>query len=148
FINTFYANLNTTTNVVTVTGDANPNGSNADIIDLEVDTGTDTSFEVNGTDEVIDGAQYTSIVVNSLEDADDVDVDELLSGKTVTVNLGNGTDRCDVAQELGDVDTDLDSNLTVNGNGGSDILDFHDTNDAAGGDDWTFTTTTVTKNAS
>ena len=90
-INTFYANLNTATNVVTVTGDVNPSGSTNDIIDLEVD-GTAMSFEVNGTDEVIEGAQFATIVVNAGEGNDDVDVDELLSSKAVTVNGGNGND--------------------------------------------------------
>jgi acrosin len=146
-VNTFYANLNTSTNIVTVTGDANPNGSDVDTIDLEVD-GTAMSFEVNGTDEVIEGAQFTTIVVNAGSDNDDVDVDELLASKSVTVNGGDGNDNISAAQELQDIDTDLDSNFTANGNAGTDTLVFNDQADAVGGDDYTFTNTTFTKNAS
>ncbi|MBC8108517.1 MAG: hypothetical protein H7Z14_18170 [Anaerolineae bacterium] len=147
FVNTFYVNLNTTTNVVTVTGDANVSGSDIDTIDLEVD-GTAMSFEVNGTDELIEGAQFSTIVVNALEDNDDIDVDELLSGKSVTVNGGNGNDNISAAQELQDIDTDLDSNFTANGGAGTDTLVFNDQADSAGGDDYTLTTTTFVKNAS
>jgi hypothetical protein len=145
-INTFYANLNTTTNVITVTGDANPNGDNADVIDLEVD-GTAMSFEVNGTDEVIEGAQFTTIVVNAGLDADDIDVDELLASKTLTVNGDAGNDNISAAQELQDIDTDLDSDFTANGGADTDTLVFNDQADTAGGDDYTLTNTTFVKNA-
>ena len=57
---------------------------NTDVIDLEV-AGTAMSFEVNGTDETIEGAQFTSITVNALGDADNIDVDQVLSGKSVTM---------------------------------------------------------------
>jgi len=135
-INTFYANLNTTTNVVTVTGDANQNGSDVDNIDLEltgVNTG-DLRVEVNGTSEVFPNAEYTSIVVNAGEAGDDVDIDELESGKGVTINGGNGNDNINVAQEFGDIDTNLGSNVVINAGAGTDTLFFTDTSDGLGSD--------------
>jgi hypothetical protein len=147
-INTFYANLNTSTNVVTVTGDINVDGTNEDFIDLEL-TGTnagDLRVEANGSSEIFPDAEYTTIVVNSGLASDDVDVDELESGKTVTVNLGDADDRLDVTQEFEDIDTNLSSNFTANGNAGTDIIEFHDIQDGFSGDDYTITTTTLAKN--
>ncbi|WP_428940356.1 beta strand repeat-containing protein [Fontivita pretiosa] len=146
-INTMYVNLNTTTNVVTINGDIDPTGDDADVIDLEVD-GTAMSFEVNGTDEVIEGAQFTTIIVNAANANGDVDVDALLSGKSVTVNGGAGNDNISAAQELQDIDTNLGSNFTANGDTGTDTLVFNDQSDGSGGDDYTITSTTFTKNAS
>lgn len=127
-INTFAVNLNTTTNVVTVSGDIDFGGDDTDIIDLEV-TGSSMRFEVNEFSEVIAGAQFSTINVNAGVAADDVDVDQLLSGKTVTIDLGSGDDRLDVAAEFQDIDTNLLSNVSVNAGSGTDTLTFYDAND-------------------
>jgi len=149
-INTFYANLNTSTNVVTVTGDADPtDATDADAIDLEL-TGTNTGdlrVDMNGTMEVIQDAQYTSIIVNALTGNDDIDVDELASGKTVTVNGGDDNDNINVAQEFDDIDTNLGSNVVVNGGFGTDTIVLSDGADSAGGDDYTINQNTFVKNA-
>jgi hypothetical protein len=145
-INTFYANLNTTTNVVTITGDANPNGSNVDVIDLEV-AGTAMRFEVNGSAETLEGAQFTTITVNSGLDNDDIDIDALLGGKSMTVNGGAGNDSVDVSLEVGDVDSTVLSNFSFNGGSESDTLRFHDTNDGINSDTYTFTSSVASKAA-
>lgn len=143
-INTFYANLNTTTNVVTLTGDANPNGSDADQFDLEV-TGGSMRFEVNGTSEVIAGAEFSDIVLNAGAAADDANVDALLGGKTVTLNMGAGNDTVDVAFETEDIDNIILSNFTTNGDAGTDLMRFWDRADLGGADTWTFDADTVAK---
>ncbi len=142
-LNTFYANLDTVTNTVTVQGDA---GTAVDNIDLEVD-GTAMSFEVNGTDEVIEGAQFTVINVNGNGGNDDIDVDELLSGKTVSVNGGDGNDNISVAQELGDIDTNLLSNVTLNGGAGTDTVVLNDFGDGVGSDIYTISEANIIKGA-
>ena len=143
-INTFYANLNTSTNVVTINGDVDANGDNADVIDLEV-AGTAMSFEVNGTDETIEGRKFTTIVVNAGVANDDIDVDALLSGKNMTVNGGSGADSVDVSLEAGDVDSTVLSNFTFDGGADTDTLRFHDTSDGANSDTYTFTTFVASK---
>jgi hypothetical protein len=141
-INTFYVNLDTSGNSVTVRGDVNPNGNVNDNIDLEV-SGTAMRFEVNGTTETIEGAQFGTIIVNAGDGNDDIDVDELLAGKVVTVNGEEGNDRIDIAQQLGDVDGNLESNVTANGGVGTDTIAVHDSNDVLGADDYTITSPAV-----
>jgi hypothetical protein len=141
-INTFYVNLNRATNSVTVTGDMNDNGNNADVIDLELD-GTAMSFEVNGMDETIEGAEFNAITVNAGAGADDVDVDQVLSGKTVVVNGEGGTDFIDIAAQFGDVDGDVLSDVTADGGAGADTLTFNDFNGPFGPDPYTITAPAV-----
>jgi hypothetical protein len=141
-INTFYVNLNRAANTVTITGDMNDNGSNADNIDLEVN-GTKMSFEVNGTDEEIEGAEFTTIIVNAGAAADVIDVDQVLAGKTVSVNGEGGADAINIAPQFGDVDGDVLSDVTVDGGAGTDTLTFNDVNDPFGLDTYTITTNAV-----
>lgn len=146
-INTFYVNLNTTTNQIVINGDINSNGSDVDAIDLEL-TGVNTGDfrgEVNGTSEVIPNAEYTSIVVNAGLDNDDIDVDELESGKSVTVNGGDGNDNINIAQEFDDIDTNLSSNVTVNGGIGTDTIVLSDGADGLGSDTYEVNQSTFVK---
>jgi hypothetical protein len=146
-LNSFYVNLNTATNAVVVSGDIDFGGDDVDLLDIEV-SGSNAVFQMNGYQETIAGAQFTSITVNMGVGNDDVDVNGLLASKTVTINGGNDNDRFDIAVLDDDIDTDLDSNFTVNGGSGTDSLFFFDSADAAGGDDYTITTSVFTKNAS
>jgi hypothetical protein len=141
-INTFYVNLNTAANSVTVHGDVNPNGDVDDNIDLEV-TGSSMRFEVNGTQEIIAGAEFGSIIVNAGDGQDDIDVDQVLTGKTVSVNGQDGNDRIDIAQQFGDVDNDVLSDVTLNGGIGTDTVSVHDTNDTSAVDDYRVTSPAV-----
>src|SRR5688572_5163776 len=120
----------------------NTNGSDADVIDLELD-GTAMSFEVNGTDETIEGAEFNAITVNAGAGADDVDVDQVLSGKTVVVNGEGGADFINIAQQFGDIDGDVLSDMTADGGAGSDTLTFNDVNDPFGADTYTITAPAV-----
>lgn len=147
-INTFHANLNRSTNVLTVNGDIQ--GVLSDNVDLER-SGTNAQIEyqnggTTGARELIPEAEFTSIVVNTGDGTDDVDVDRLVAGKTVTINLGEGNDRVDVAPDDGDIDTFVLSDITVNGGGGtSDDILFEDENDGVGGDTWTVGNGVVSK---
>ena len=146
-INTFYVNLNTTTNQIVINGDINSNGSDVDVIDLEL-TGVnsgDFRGEVNGASEIVPNAEYTSIVVNAGLDNDDIDVDELESGKSVTVNGGDGNDNINIAQEFDDIDTNLGSNVTVTGGIGTDTIVLSDGADGIGSDTYEINQSTFVK---
>ena len=90
-INSFYVNLNTTTNIITVNGDISGNGNDTDTILIE-NLGSTTRFTVNGAVETIDNAEYTSIVINAGLSNDTITIADLPAGKTVTANGGNHTD--------------------------------------------------------
>ena len=143
-INTFYVNFNDAFNNVTVTGDMDPTGDVDDNIDLE-ESGTAMRFEVNGTSETIEGAQFGAIIVNAGAGADDVDVDQLLSGKTVIVNGEDGNDLIQIAPEFGDIDSDLGSDVEADGGAGTDTITFNDVNDGSGSDTYTITAPSVQK---
>ena len=145
-INTFYVNFNNGANSVTVNGDMDPTGDDNDNIDLEV-SGTAMRFEVNGTSETIEGVQFGGIIVNAGDGADDIDVDQLISGKTVTVNGQDGNDRIQIAPQFGDIDSDLLSDVSANGGSGTDTITFNDSADGAGADTYTITSPAVQKGA-
>jgi hypothetical protein len=143
-INTFYANLNTTTNVLTVNGDLNQNGIDADNIDLE-HSGTTTTIEANGFSEAIPDAQFVTLTVNAGAGNDNIDVNALASGKTVTVNGDADNDRIDVAQDNDDIDTNILSDFTANGGAGVDTVTFNDGLDGIGADTYGITSSVLTK---
>lgn len=141
-LNTFYVNLNRANNSVTVNGDIDADDD--DFIDLE-ESGTAMRFEVNGTSETIEGVEFTNITVNAGEGGDDIDIDQVLSGKNVTINGQNGNDLIQMAPQVGDLDSDIDSDITANGGAGTDTITFNDSGDGAGNDSYIFNSNTLTK---
>src|SRR6185295_15355735 len=101
-------------------------------------TGPTDAFESEWTD-----AQINSIVINAGDGNDDIEVRTLSANEPVTVNAGTGNDSIQVG--IGDFDTDLDSNVTVNGDAGSDYLRVIDLVDGPGSDTYTITNTTFSK---
>jgi hypothetical protein len=147
-INTFHANLNRTTNVLTINGDIE--GVTGDNVDLER-SGTDAQVEyqngstLTGARELIPETEFDTIIVNTGDGNDDVDIDQLASDKTVTINLGSGNDIVDVAPDDDDVDTFVLSDVTINGGSGTDFVRYSDTLDGAGADTWTLTSNSTAK---
>ena len=143
-INTFWANLNRTSNVLTVTGDINPSGSNVDSIVVDV-VGTDTRIRVGGTTELIPNAEYTTLVVNAGNDSDTIRIDGLPAGKGVTVNGGSGNDLIVLAELLADLDSGIDSDVSINGGTGTDSVRADDQLDGANSDSYAITSTSLVK---
>ena len=144
-INTFWANLNRTSDTLTVSGDINPNGSDNDSIIIDV-VGTDLRVQVGGTTELIPIAEFDTLVVNAGLGNDTIRVDELPSAKTVTINGEELDDTIILAEVVQDVDTNLLSNLTINGGTGVDSIRIDDQTDGAGGDFWTIAAGSLNKN--
>ena len=86
-VNTFYANLNTTTRVLTVRGAP---GASGDTITLDT-WGGDVRVRVNQTSEFFSAAQVSAINVNAGDDADVINVDETLFAITLSSSPGNDT---------------------------------------------------------
>jgi hypothetical protein len=143
-INTFWANLNRTTNVLTVTGDINPSGSDVDSIIVDV-IGTDTRIRVGGTSELIPNAEYTTLVINAGEAGDTIRIDGLPAGKNVTVNAGNGNDLIVLSEVTQDLDTGLESDVSINGGAGTDSIRADDQTDSINSDIYTVTSTSLVK---
>lgn len=143
----FYVGLNRTTNTVTVYGDINESGSDVDVIDIELEANGDLRVESQGGAfiEIIPNAEYTTLIINSGNADDDIDIDFLAAGKTVIVNAGSGNDAIDLALESDDLDTDLQSDLSINGGAGTDTIDFNDTADGVNSDNYTISSTQVIK---
>ncbi len=124
-VNSFHANLNTTTNLLTVQGGP---GTSADTITLDT-IGGDVRVRVNETSELFPAAEVDSIVVNAGDGADVIHVDESLAGVTITLNASEGNDslsvnadgtgqarvRLDAAQRLGRLTVGAGGALDVNG---------------------------------
>jgi len=86
-VNTFHANLNTTTHVLTVQGSP---GAASDTITLDT-VGADVRARVNGTSELFPAAQVGAINVNAGDGADVINVDETLFAVTLVASPGNDT---------------------------------------------------------
>jgi hypothetical protein len=148
-----YTSLDTTTGQLTIRGGA---GGSDDIIRVTWDSATSRYLvdvnignDVPGTgptdafESVWTDAQISSIVIEAGDGDDDIEVRTLSSNEPVTVNAGTGDDSVQVG--IGDFDTDLDSNVTVNGDSGSDYLRVLDLTDGLGSDVYTITNTTFSK---
>lgn len=128
FVNTFYANLNTTTNVLTLQG--NP-GNAADNLSVN-HSAPDLLFAANGTIETIPAGEVSSIVMNGGGGNDSFGVFGLGGTEPVTINGGDGNDSIDVGN--GDFDTNISSNIVVNGGNGTDSIVVNDITDGSGSD--------------
>jgi hypothetical protein len=138
-IDTFYAVLNSTTGQVIVQGDA---GASNDTIAVAVN-GTNLLVDVNGTHEEIPLSSVTSLVVNAGDGNDTIFFDSIDAGTPTVINAGNGNDFIHIANLGQNLDA-VDSNLTVNGDGGSDEMELWDQNNTFG-DTYTITSTTFAR---
>lgn len=159
-VNTFYANLDRTSNELIVRGDI---GDVDNTIALEV-VGTDLVVHVDDTVETIPLAEIGSIivygdagddaisllslpadisvVVNGNAGNDSIFLNQVGAGAEITLNGDTGNDTIHVGG--GDFDTLIDSSVTVNGGTNSDTLMLEDAADT-GSDAYTLTGTTFNK---
>jgi hypothetical protein len=137
-INTFYANFNTTTGVLSVQGDP---GIANDLITIDV-VGATVRVQVNGTTELIPSAQVNQISVLSGEGNDTINIYGVPSGATVSVNASSGDDTINIGN--GDIDSTIFGAVTVNSSSGNDALRIFDQNDT-GTDAYTITNSLITK---
>lgn len=148
-----YTSLDTTTGQLTLRGGAGGSNdtlrvtwdSNTSRYLVSVNIGTDVpgtgptdAFESTWTD-----GQISSIVINAGDGNDTIEVRTLGANEPVTVNAGSGDDDINIA--IGDVDNNLQSNVTVNGDSGSDSIWVNDLVDGAGSDSYTITNTSFAK---
>jgi hypothetical protein len=122
-VNTFYANLDTTSGVLTVRGAP---GANPDTITLDT-VGNDVRVRVNETTERFPAAQVSAINVNAGDGADVINVDETLVAITLNSSAGNDTlnvnadgsgmarVRLAAPQRLGAISIGAGGSLDVNG---------------------------------
>lgn len=120
-INTFYANLDTTTGVLKVRGDLD---SAVDSIAID-EVANDIRAQVNGTSERIEAAAVTLIDVDSLGGGDSIQINATPVGIPTDVNSGSGDDVVSIANATGNL-AFIDGDVTVNGSGGNDILNIQD----------------------
>jgi hypothetical protein len=156
---TFYSVLNTTTGQLTLRGGDDASNDvitvtrNGLMIDISIDIGTD----VPGTGALpgagnlpaftssYNNADINSIVINAGDGNDTILIQSIHSGIPVTVNAGNGNDTIHIAEAGGNLDV-IDSSITVNGGGGTDILRFFDTSNGFG-DTFTINSTSIARTA-
>ncbi len=133
-INTFAANVNETTGVLTINGNlvftaqSVPANVPNDIIDLEWSGGITLTVQLtNGSvsSEQIFESSFSTMVVNTGVGDDTVEINGLPPGKSVTVSLGIGDDTATFGGE-GAYMTSIASNVTVNGEAGSNNVIFSD----------------------
>jgi hypothetical protein len=124
-VNSFHANLDTTSNVLTVHGGP---GASSDTITLDT-LGGDVRVRVNQTSELFPAGEVDAVVVNAGDGADVINVDESLAGITITLNSSQGNDALSVnadgtgqarvvlgaAQRLGALTIGTGGALDVNG---------------------------------
>ena len=145
--NTFYGNLETNSNVLTIQGD--PGSANDHII---IDTFTSGGGVVyiralvNGTLERFRDGQVDSIVVRGGGGNDVIELRALPAGNAITIQGDDGDD--DVIIGAGDWDSNVLTNVSVDGGAGSDEVIIDDTADGpADTNVYTFTAGGVSKNS-
>lgn len=126
-INTFYANLNRSTNDLIVRG--NP-GDADDIISVN-EIGNDVRILVNSTSERIDSSAVDLITIFGQEGEDAINVDQTPVGIPTSVNGGLGDDVMTIANATGNLSF-VDGDVSINGGGGNDILNIQDLGHASG----------------
>src|SRR5262249_14005120 len=126
-INTFAANLDQSTGVLTINGDLvfstlpEPFKLPNDFIDLEWSGVLNLTVELADAavaSEPIPDVLFNTVVVNSGTGDDTVDVNGVPPNKTVTVNLGEGNDGMVFGGD-GHYMSSIASNVTVNGGTGT-----------------------------
>ncbi len=151
-INTFAANLNEATGVLTVNGNLvfssllEPFNLPNDFIDLEWG-GINITVELAGgsvASEKVFEFQVNSIVVNTGAGNDSVEINALPSGKSVTVNLGDGFDDVVFGGE-GRFMSSIGSNVTINGGADTNGVAFRDDNTGVSGAVWTINSGSIAR---
>ena len=145
--NTFYGNLNTDSNVLTVQGD--PGNANDNIV-VDMLTGGGGAVyvrvQVNGTVERFRDGQVDSILVRGGGGNDVIELRALSAGNGITIQGDDGDD--EVIIGAGDWDSNVLVNVSVDGGAGSDELVIDDTADGpADPNVYTFTAGGVSKNS-
>ena len=120
--NTFYVNLDTAAQRVTINGDINPNGNDDDTIDLRISSGFQ-KFGVNGTLEGISIPNFFSTVVNANNGNDFITVDSMWG--TLDINGGAGHDTLDVCPQSHDL-FETPHGITFNGGSGVNSVRLND----------------------
>lgn len=129
-INTLYANLNTTTDVLRVAGNGNENVT----IDM---VGGNIRVQVNAMSELFPASEVSSIVVDGGGGADTLTINSLTANKPVTFNGGVGNDTLVLAANGQNLDA-IQSSITFNDPGAAgDSIVLHDGLNAAAGTTYT-----------
>ena len=123
-LNSFATNLNTATNLVTINGDINPNGSDGDLISL-TPSGSAQRFFVNGHFETYATSEFIAVQVNAGGANDTVNIDSLPSSGPATVSGGAGDDVVVFAGSSSNLDN-VNTQVSFDGGIGTDIVLFED----------------------
>jgi hypothetical protein len=135
--NTFYVNLDTIAQRVTINGDINPNGNDDDTIDLRI-SGSQR-FSVNGTTESISIPNFFSTVVNANNGNDFITVDSMWG--SLEIFGGAGHDTLDICPQERDL-IEAPHGIIFNASQGVDSVRLNDSN-ATRTDTFTITSTFV-----
>jgi hypothetical protein len=107
-------------------------GINSDVYQL---TATQLIKAPAGSNRRITFSSFEALALFGSDQANRYEIDAVGPNMPVTIQGGSADEIFNIAS--GDIDGDLDSNITVNGGGGADGIVFHDTTDAVGGDTYT-----------
>jgi len=118
------------------------------VILTDTDSGSQTYTLDSGTFDRLSYDLLSYVGLESLElrasnQADVVNILGTITGMSLNIKGNGGLDTFNVGD--GDIDTNTDDAMTLNGGGGADVLKFLDSADAGNGDDYTLTKTTFTK---
>jgi hypothetical protein len=146
-----YTSLDTTTGQLTLRGGAGNSADTLSVLEtaggyqITVNIGTDVAgtgptdaFVSNWTD-----AQVSSIIIDAGGGDDTIEIRTLGSGEPVTIDAGTGNDEVRLA--IGDFDSDLLSNIDVDGGTGTDLIWVNDLTDGAGSDTYTLAANSFSK---
>ena len=137
-LDTFLANFNTTTGVLTINGEPDTDGVGPDTFDDIITlsrsvSGLSLRVDVNGALDLFPVARLTSIVVNAGIGDDTINIRYTPPAVTTTVNGDFGSDTINVGSTANSLD-DILGRLTVNGGSGTfgspyDVLNINDQGD-------------------
>ena len=136
-LNTFYVNLDTTAQRVTINGDIATSGNDDDTIDLRISSSQ--VFNVNGTREGIGIPNFFSTVVNGNNGNDTITVDSMWG--SLVIHGGNGHDTLIVCPQERDL-IEAPHGITFNAGQGVNTVRLFDSN-ATRTDTFTITPTFV-----
>jgi hypothetical protein len=115
---------------LTLQGDQNGSSKNDTVIIDQVATGPQKGgVQVTQDGETVsfDPGQITSITVNMKNGNDTINVESVVSGVPVTINLGSGHGVVNISPSAGNLDR-IQTYVTVNAGTGSDTLNVYDQN--------------------
>ncbi len=118
-------------------------GNGNDLISLAVGSGVIT-VEINGGTGTFNDSDFSDIVVNANAGADKIDLHSN-GTNAVVLNGGAGIDAFIIAD--GDLDSNLQTDLIINGGSEHDTISFDDSLDGVGSDTYTISADRFTKGA-